>query len=440
MKNKMLYLLASIYTDSIIKNAIYMMMTNFSSLALGFLFWMVAARYYTPSDIGIISAVLSGIFLISTISTIGLPIALTFYLPRYPKNANAIINSCLIIGIIISIIFSLISVLKIQIWAPESKSIMNHLDLTIVFVITTVMTTISLLMSGTFTAGKRNSFHMIKENSFNVIRILFIILFSGLGAIGIFISWSIGLIMSMIMGFFLMFKLWKYKPTLSFDPVIKKMAGFSIGNHIAGIFYSLPRFALPIMVVDFISAESAGYFFIAMTIASLLYGIPAAISGPFLAESSDKDNFWNNVHKAMKFNIYLLIPGLLVFMIFGRFVLNTFNPTYAENALMTLIILSMVSIPQALIVMFGTVRSAQKRVTTTIIINAIVAVITFILFVPLMRMWNIEGVAMSYLVANTIVAIAIIIKMENPIEFILVTLIGYKIKNDKEGDKNVISI
>lgn len=440
MKNKMISLLASVYTDSLIKNAIYIMMTSFSSLALGFLFWMIAVRYYTPSDIGITSAALSGIFLISTISTIGLPIALTFYLPRYPKNANIIINSCLIIGIIMSTIFSLISVLKIDIWIPELRSITSHLELTVIFVIITVMTTVSLLVSGTFTAGKRNSFHMIKENVFNIIRIIFIMLFSSLGAIGIFISWSIGLIMSMIVGFFLMFKLWKYKPTLSFDPVIKKMAGFSVGNHIAGIFYNLPRFMLPIIIVDVMSAESTGYFFIAMTIASLLYGIPAAVSGPFLAESSDRDKFWNNVHKAVKFNIYLLVPGLLAFMIFGRFVLNIFNPAYAENAFMTLTILSVASIPQALIVIFDTVRSAQKRITITIIVNGIVAVITFVLSVPLMKMWNIEGAAISYLVANTVVAIAIIIKMENPIEFILVTLKGYKIKNDKEGDKNVIPI
>lgn len=437
MKNKILYLFVNAGTDSLIKNAMYTIMTNFSSLALGFIFWMIAARYYTPGDIGIMSAALSGIFLIATISTIGLPIALTFYLPRYSKNAGVMINSCLITSIIISIIFSLVSILKIQMWSPDLESITGRLELMVIFVITTVMTTMSLLMSGTFTAGRRNSFHMIKENSFNIVRIFFIILFSGLGAIGIFISWSIGLIISMIIGFLLMFKLWKYKPTLSFDPMIKKMAGFSVGNHIAGIFYILPRFVLPIMVINFISTELTGYFFIAMTIASLLYGISGATAGPFLVESSDKDKFWNNVHKVIKFNIYLLVPGLLVFMIFGKIILNMFDPAYADNAWTTLIILSMVSIPQALIVIFDTVRSAQKRVTITIIANGIVATITFILSIPLMKMWSIEGAAISYLIANTIVAIAIIFKMENPIEFSL-----RLIKGDKEhkGDKNVVPI
>lgn len=429
----------NVYNDSLIKNAIYAIMTNFSSLALGFLFWMIAARYYTPGDIGIMSAALSGIFLIATISTIGLPTALTFYLPRYPKNANIMINSCLITSIIISIIFSLVSILNVQIWAPDLESITGRLELTVIFVITTVMITMSFLVSGIFTAGKRNSFHMIKENSLNIVRIFFIILLSGLGAIGFFISLIIGLIISMIIGFLLMFKLWKYKPTLSFDPIIKKMAGFSVGNHIAGIFYNLPRFVLPIMVINFISTELTGYFFIAMTIASLLYGIPAAVSGPFLVESSDKDKFWNNVHKAIKFNIYILVPGLLVFMIFGKIVLNMFDPTYADNAWTTLIILSMVSIPQALIVIFSTVRSAQKRVTMTIIVNGIVATITFILSIPLMKMWSIEGAAISYLVANTIVAIAIIFRMENPIEFSIRLIKGDK-ECDITGNKNVIPI
>lgn len=419
-----------IYGDSLFKNSIYLIATNVSGLILGFFFWIVATKYYTPGDVGIISAVLSSILLISMISAIGLPNALIFYLPKYSKDANNIINSCLIVSMLISALLSLIYILKIDTLAPQLKPIFGNVKIVIIFILITVMMTVSSLIVGIFSAGKRSSFRMIKENIFGIFKIFFLILFAGLGVIGIFLSWILALAISMIAGLFLLSKLWRYRPAIVLDPVIKNMASFSIGNYVASIFYNLPRLIFPIMIVNIISAEAAGYFFIAMTIANLLYGIPLAISTSFLAESSDKDKFWNNVNKAIKFNMGILIPGVLSFIIFGEYVLNIFNPKYIES-LDTLIILSIASIPFSLVTIFSTIRNAQKLIITPIKINIIVSAITIILSINLMKIWNIEGIAISYLIANTIIAIVIILRMKNPVEFTLNIINGNK-KFEKE--------
>ena len=280
------------------------------------------------------------------------------------------------------------------------------------------MTTVSLLMSGTFTAERRSSFTMIKENLFNLVKIFPLILFVGFGAMGIFISWGIGLVMAMIIGLILLYKISKYLPKFTFDPIIKNMAGYSARNYIAGILSSLPGLILPIMIARLISTESAGYFFIAITVTGLLYGIPQSISSSLLAESF-KGDIWEKVGKAVRFNLFLLISGLLLFMIFGKFVLNIFNHSYAENATTTLIILAMASVPLSTINIFNTVRNAQKRVGSTIKINAVVTIITLILAIPLMKILNIEGAALAYLIGNIIGALIVIIRIKNPTEFAL---------------------
>jgi O-antigen/teichoic acid export membrane protein len=308
MNNSLTNALGKIYKDSLIKNSLQLIVTNFSSLILGFFFWMVATRLYNPGDIGIISAILSSMTLIASLSTIGLPAALTFYLPIYRQDAGKIINSCLIISIIISIIFSMIFLLSLNMLAPELKVALGDLKLSLIFIITSIVTTMSLLMSGMFVAGRRSSFQMAKENVFSIVKIFLLVLFSSLGAIGIFISWSFGLIIATIIGLYLLFKLWKYIPTISFDPIVKNMAHFSIGTYIAGIMGSFPRLVFPIIIVRMISADATGYFFIAMMIASVLSGVPESLVGPFLAESSDKSKFWDNVVNAIRLNITLLIP------------------------------------------------------------------------------------------------------------------------------------
>lgn len=396
-------------------------MASFFSAIIGFFFWIIAARYYTQNDIGIISAIISSKSLIAIISSIGLPTALLFYLPR-SDNKNKMINSCMTLSIIVSIAISIIFIAGIKIWISELEQIFKSPLMIIAFIVITAMTVISSVMTGAFTAGRRSSFHMTKENIFSIVKILPLVLFTGFGAVGIFLSWGFGLIISTIIGFILLHKLWRYSPSLTFDPIIKNMASFSAGNYTAGIFYNLPRFIFPIMIVSLISAESAGYFFIALTVAGLLYAISQSISSSLLAESSNGADLWKNVNKAVKFNLLLLIPGLLLFLIFGKFVLNIFNTSYGENATTTLIILAIASIPISLNNIFCAVRNSQRKVGSVIKLNAIVAILSIVLAMVFIK--SIEGVAIAYLIANSIGAAIVIYRIKNPVEFTLKILNG----------------
>jgi O-antigen/teichoic acid export membrane protein len=115
----------------------------------------------------------------------------------------------------------------------------------------------------------------------------------------------------------------------------------------------------------------------------------------------------------------VLIPGILLLAIFGRLILSIFNPAYAENAFGSMLILIMASIPVSLIGMYNTVRNAQHRVASTISMNMLIAFITVILSVPLIRIMNIEGAAVSYLIANIIGASIVISRIKEPKELTL---------------------
>lgn len=420
-------IIKNILKDSLLKNSVYIITTSFFNSILGFIFWIIAARFYITSDIGIGSALVSGMSLITMISSIGLSKALFFYLPRNQQNANKIINSCIITNIIISMIVSLVFVLGIDIWTPGLKSILGNLENIIIFIMTNVILNISGIMGAVFSAGRKSSFYMIKEIIYHSTKIFPLFLFISLGAMGIFLSFNIGLIISTIIGFILLSRLWKYSPKFILDPIIKDMARFSFGNYIADIFYNFPRLIFPIMILNLISEESAGYFYIAFMMAGSLYGIPQSISTSLLVESSDKDKLLSNVYKAIKFNMILLTSGIILFVLFGKYILEIFNPSYAKNAVTTMIILTLSSIPLSLIIIFNTVMNAQNRVYGIIKMNALVATITIILSILLIKM-NIEGIALSYLIANIIGATIAINRIKNSKEFTLKLL--KDIKND----------
>lgn len=405
-----------IFGDSLLKNSIYMMATNFLGSILAFLFWIIATRYYTPSDIGITSAIFSSVSLVSMIGSLGLSRAIIFYLPR-DKNAGKIINSCMVTNVISSIIFSSIFIFGLKIWAPELVSTLNSLENVLIFIVVTVATSISVLIGSALMAGRRSSFQMVKETTYHFIKIFPLILLTGFGAIGILMSIFIGLVLSIIVGFVLLSEVWKYSPKIILDPIIKDMASFSIGNYALGIFYSLPILILPIMILNTISAKSAGHFYIAIMIASLLYGVLQSVSSSLLVESSDEKKFDDNINKSIKFDLMILIPGVLFFTIFGRLILGVFSPEYAESATMAMIILVATSIPMSLINIFVTVRNVQGRVFSAVKLNILLAFITIMLSTSLVRSMGIEGAAISYLIANIIGALIVIYNVKNPKEF-----------------------
>jgi len=412
--------LKEIYNDSLLKNSFYLMGANLLNLILGFFFWIIAARHYSPSEVGITSALLSSMLLISMISALGFQTAFLFYLPREKKNVNKIINSCMSSSIAMSLIFSLIYVFGLDIWAPPLKFALFDLKFGILFAAVTAFTTISGHISSAFIAGRKSSFHMTKETLFGFFKILPLQLFSVFGAMGIFMAWGIGVLLAVIIGFFLLSMVWKgYLPVPMLDPIIKNMAGYSAGNYLADIFFSLPRLMLPIMIVNMVSTESTGFFYIAMMIAGLLYGIPQAISNSLLAESSASGELWLKVKKSVKLTAALLFPGVLMFVFFGKYVLNLFNPTYAVNSSTTLIILAAASLPMSLNIIFNTVRNAQKRVLSVVKLNAAIAAITLTFALPLVRSSGIEGAAFAFLAANTLAAIVVVYKMKDMAGFAL---------------------
>ncbi len=415
----------NVLTDPLIKNSTYLLVSSFSVAILGFFFWIIAARYYMPDDVGIASATLSGISLIIMISSIGLYKALFFYLPVEPNSANRRINSCLATNIATSTIFSLIFILGIDIWSPGLKTILNNLENILIFLTIVVTITISGLIGAALSAGGKSSYFMVKEMIYHSTKMFPLFILVGFGAVGILLSFGVGLILSTIIGFILLSKTWDYYPRLTFDPIIKSMINFSAGNYIADILYNLPRLIFPIIILNLMSDTSAGYFYIAFTMAGLLYGIPQSISTSLLVESSDKEKLSSNIDKAIKFNLGLLIPGVLLFAIFGKLILTIFNPIYAENAFYTLIILSLTSIPLSLINIFNTVRNAQNRVYSLIKMNLLVATITISFSIFLIGI-GIEGLAISFLVANTIGAVIVAQRVKNPIGYTMRLIKDYK--------------
>ena len=68
--------------DPLFKNSYYLMMTPVVGSLLGFIFWMVVARFYSTAEVGLAATIFSAMGLIAAFSGLGFNIGLIRYLPK----------------------------------------------------------------------------------------------------------------------------------------------------------------------------------------------------------------------------------------------------------------------------------------------------------------------------------------------------------------------
>ena len=116
------------FKDPLHKNAIYLMMNHLVTSGLGFIFWMIVARYYPPEEVGLASVIISSMLLIAILGNLGFGIGLIRFLPNAKiKDANEMINSCFTISGIFTSVLILIFLLGLNIWSPGLVFLRNFI-------------------------------------------------------------------------------------------------------------------------------------------------------------------------------------------------------------------------------------------------------------------------------------------------------------------------
>jgi len=69
-------------SDPLFKNAYFLMFSSLTPAGSSFFFWLIAARFYSTADIGLASAIISAMGLISMLSLLGFGISLVRFLPE----------------------------------------------------------------------------------------------------------------------------------------------------------------------------------------------------------------------------------------------------------------------------------------------------------------------------------------------------------------------
>jgi O-antigen/teichoic acid export membrane protein len=393
-------------------NAFYLMLSTAITAILGFLFWIIVARFYTEAEVGLASAIISSICLLSSLGYVGLNFSLIRFLPQAEKPQE-LINTCFTLSGLISVVLAGIFIAGLQWWSPALAFIKESAVFSLAFVAFVLLWTLSYFIDNAFIARRRAGFVLSKNIIIALLRIpLPILLVAFFHTFGIVASWAIAVIVAVAVSLFLFLpkvqKSYKPVPVLKLN-LIKGVWRYSGASYLAELVTIAPGTLFPIMVVNLLSAESNAYFYIAWMIASLLSAIPLAVSQSLFAEGSHfEEKLGENVGKSLKFTFLLLIPVVILFVFGGKWLLLAFGQAYSSHALSLLRILTISSLPLGINCIYTSILRVTNRIKELAGIWAFVALATLLTSYLILPTTGIIGIGYTWLVAHSLVALYII--------------------------------
>lgn len=398
---------------SLYANAYYLIAGSVAAAFLGFLFWTVVARNYSPSEVGIASALIAVIGMLTSLSTLGLHIGVVRFLPE-ERDKHGMINSCFTLPGIFAVALTFFFIFGLAFWTPNLLFLRENLIYLSFFIIFTVASSIFLVQKSVLVALRAAKFILALRIAWNGLKIVFPIVLVSFGVFGILSSWGISLCLTSIIGVLLIRKSQpNYYPTpLIKKNMVNKMLHFSFGNYIADFLNGAPTFFLPLIVLSTLGSEANAYFYIAFSVCMLVSTIPLSVAMSLFAEGSNEpEKLRSNTFKSIKFTFILLLPLLIVILLLGDKILLLFGKVYSVNAFTVLSILVLSSIPLTITEIYISVKRVQKKVEPLIYLFTFTSIFIILSSYLLTLRIGLIGAGVGWLLGWSIAAVLMAIAL-----------------------------
>ncbi len=405
---------AELAGDSLYMNSLHIIMNNVLSAALGFFFWFIAARLYSPAEVGIASTLISAMVMLGILSGTGFRIGLMRFLCD-AREQSRMVNTCISVVVVVSALLAALFLMLREHISPALAEVLDSPPVAAGFLVFAISFSVSLLIEGAFIAGRLAKYVLLKNVLANTLKIPVPVFLVPLGAAGIFAGWGLATTLMLLVALLIfmprVLRGYALRPALD-RATLEEMVRFSAGNHLSGVLSAAPSLVMPVLITNRLAPEMAAYFYVSWMITNLLYMVPIGTSYSLLAEASaDLRRTGEKVLKALRFMFAITLPGALAVAVLADHLLMLFGSSYTAEAGTLLRLLALSSIPVVLIRTYIALRNVQKRVSRVVLVNAFLAsgiIATAYLLMPVL---GLAGVGVAWLAVNSVLMVVLALRL-----------------------------
>jgi O-antigen/teichoic acid export membrane protein len=396
------------------RDGIALVLSSGVSSGIGLLYWVLAARLFDPTTVGLNSTAISAMTLIGSAAHLNMGNAMLRFVPVAGRRASALVAVCFGIGIGVAALAGLVFAVGSGLWARELVAAFGYPALIAFFVVSTPIWTIFVLQDAALTAIKRANVVLLENLVFALLKIAFLAGAAWFAlAGGIALSWLIATAVSAVA-----VNVWLASAVRRVsaeagppaEPIsVRDIGGFIRSDYAGNVCWQAAVFGLPLVVLAVIGPDGAATFGVVWQIAFALYLVPIGMGKSMVAHAAGRPGAADAARRSMeRKTLMLLVPGAFVLAVGSYLVLSLFGRTYAETGTLLLVLLAVSAIPNA--VTQATIWSARVR-RRSVVLFAVPAVLATVVFGStwvLLPVMGITGAGVAWLGAQCLLAAGIL--------------------------------
>lgn len=363
--------------DLIARGSLFLMCSTATTAALGFAFWIVVARLYTPTHIGLATSLISATSLIGYLGLFGLNNTIIRFPARRERNAQ--LSQALLLVATAAAAIGTAYLAGLSWYGEKLLFVREDPVLALLFVVFCVLAALNLLTDAVFIGERKTQYNVVVDGLIQgLTKLALPAVLVTFGAFGIFGAVGAGYLIAVLSSVVLMryvigfrFDLRKHRKTLL------EKSRFSAANYVSSTLVLAPNMVVPLIVLQELGPDAVGCYYIAFQIANLVNSLAYAVGETAFAEvAHDESRFTELLGRSARLLAAFQIPAATAVIALSDPLLRFFGETYAREAQPLLIVLTLGAFAVGLNTWASLALKLTNRLGALVQSNVVYAVVT----------------------------------------------------------------
>jgi O-antigen/teichoic acid export membrane protein len=359
---------------SMLTSSLALIGSKVATMGLGFLFWLVAARFFPPASVGLAAGAISAVMLCTQLALLGLGSSVIVHYPAHKRRPFLLLDTAFTIVSASSLLAAGVFFIVAATALHELRVVVTEPLFALSFAAMSVLGTATILLDQVSTAIRRGDQALVRAAGFGLTTVALLLAIAGFTHTTepavIFSTWVGGGVFACSLGAIQLrraFAPYRYRPRCD-RAVGRGLLRVGIPNHVLTLTERAPGLVLPIIVTELLSPSTNAAWYTAWMMAWVVYIVPIQVGMTSFAEASHRpDELRELVRHGVRTSLVIGLGAAALVALVARPLLSILGHHYAEAGATPLRILLIAVVPLTIIQAYFVVCRSTGRLGEAIV-------------------------------------------------------------------------
>ncbi len=392
---------------SMLRNSVGMITGRAASMALGFLFWLLAARLFPAEKVGLTAGVVSAMMLCTQLALLGIGSAFIACFPRHQRTPAALVDTAVSIVVVSALVAGSLFLVTASFSFHELRVVGGSPLYVVMFLAMCVFGTLNILLDQVSIAIGRGGQVLTRNVVFGGITVVLLVALHTIAhdasSLALFSLWIGGGVAACALG---ASQLWRSLDGYRYRPRLERglrapLVRVGLPNHLLTLTERAPGLILPILVTELLSPTQNAYWYAVWMMAWVVYIIPISMGMALFAEASHRpESLARAVRSGVGTSLLFGVVSAAFIALLAGPLLGLLGARYASAGTTPLRILLIAFVPLTLVQVYFASCRATGKLTEAIVTGTVSGVVAVAAAAVAARSGGLAGMAWTWVVTQ----------------------------------------